>query len=101
MVQIVNLSVSVSPNCRERVGTAIVLLIWGAYSEAASLVANVLYTLPSESAEITKQLRAEIARLAPTEDAESSTITLNKASQMQYMEAVCYESLRVSQTLKP
>lgn len=76
-------------------GTAIVLLVWGAYSEAASLVANVLYKLPSGSQTITKRMREEISSLLP--EGPSSAVDFGVANRMQYLEAVFSESLRVSQ----
>lgn len=79
------------PYSRERVATSLVLLVWGAYAEAASLIADVIYKLMSEPRAITVAMRQEMQAVL----GGGEPLTLAMADRMEYTEAVCNETLRV------
>lgn len=81
----------------DRVATTAVLMIWGAYIEAAANMGHVLWTLmrhPNALAETKKETRDAFASAA-LKTADPNAFRLSAVMELKYCEAVVKETLRV------
>jgi len=78
----------------DRIATTCVLMVWGAYIEAAASMGHTAWCL-LRNPEAAVKVREECRKMLSLADLKAGHVTLEKAMQMKYTEAVVKETLRV------